>query len=69
MLFHFVYRVAKPNPSSWFSVLEKYFAESEHVLKMLGKHYLEKAADHDALNASEMLRVLNLLCIHALGTK
>ncbi|XP_047981263.1 uncharacterized protein LOC125222599 isoform X1 [Salvia hispanica] len=62
-------KVAKPNPSSWFSVLEKYFAESEHVLKMLGKHYLEKAADHDALNASEMLRVLNLLCIHALGTK
>ncbi|XP_047981202.1 uncharacterized protein LOC125222557 isoform X2 [Salvia hispanica] len=62
-------KVAKPNPNSWFSVLKKCFAESEHVLKMLGKHYLEKAADHDALNTSEMLRVLNLLCIHALGTK
>ncbi|XP_042027962.1 uncharacterized protein LOC121775066 [Salvia splendens] len=62
-------KIAKPNPSSWFSVLKKCFAESERVLKMLGMHYLEKASDYDALNASEMLRVLNLLCIHALGTK
>ncbi|XP_042030985.1 uncharacterized protein LOC121777707 isoform X2 [Salvia splendens] len=59
----------KPYPSTWFSVLKKCLAESECVLEVLGISYLEKAADSDALNASEMLRVLNLLCIHALGTK
>ncbi|XP_047956597.1 uncharacterized protein LOC125202257 isoform X2 [Salvia hispanica] len=62
-------KCVKPHPRSWFSVLKKCFAESERVLKMLGMRYLEKAAAYDALNASEMLRVLNLLCIHALGTK
>ncbi|XP_042029648.1 uncharacterized protein LOC121776540 isoform X3 [Salvia splendens] len=62
-------KFAEPNPSSWFSVLKKCLAESEHFLRVLGMSYLEKAADYDALNASEMLRVLNLLCIHALGTK
>ncbi|XP_042026191.1 uncharacterized protein LOC121773403 isoform X2 [Salvia splendens] len=56
-------------PSTLFSVLKKCLAESERVLKVLGMSYLEKAVDYDALNASEMLRVVNLLCIHVLGTK
>ncbi|XP_047955407.1 uncharacterized protein LOC125201369 isoform X3 [Salvia hispanica] len=59
----------KPHPREWFSVLKKCLAESERVLKVLGMSYLEKAADYDALNASQMLRVVNLLCIHVLGTK
>ncbi|XP_057784057.1 uncharacterized protein LOC131001586 isoform X4 [Salvia miltiorrhiza] len=62
-------KFAKLKPSSWFDTLKKCLAESQRVLKALGMDYLEKAADYDALNASEKLRALNLLCIHVLGTK
>ncbi|KAL1536901.1 hypothetical protein AAHA92_29477 [Salvia divinorum] len=62
-------KFAKPNPSSWFNALKKCLAESQCVLEVLGTGYLDQAVDYDALNASEMLRVLNLLCIHVLGTK
>lgn len=44
-------------------------AESPRVLKSSGVASLEKATDYEALNASEKLRVLNLLCIEVLGMR
>lgn len=64
-----MYRFGKLKSGSWFNTLKKCLSESQRVFKALGMDYLEKAADYDALNASEKLRVLNLLCIDVLGTK
>ncbi|KAH6803700.1 hypothetical protein C2S51_031947 [Perilla frutescens var. frutescens] len=55
--------------NSWFEVLKKSLSESQRVLKESAVDSLEKASDYDALNASEKLRILNLLCIEVLGTK
>lgn len=63
----------KLNPSygknSWFDALKKSLSESQRILKASGVDSLEKATDYEALNASEKLRVLNMLCIEVLGTK
>lgn len=66
-------KFVKLNPSygknSWFEALKKNLSESQRVLKASGVDSLEKATDYDALNASDKLRVLNMLCIEVLGTK
>lgn len=68
-----MYRFAKPSGSneknSWFDELKICLAESQRVLKPSGVASLEEATDYEALNASEKLRVLNLLCIEVLGMR
>ncbi|KAL0332495.1 UNVERIFIED_CONTAM: Cell division cycle-associated 7-like protein [Sesamum calycinum] len=48
--------------NSWFNMLKKCLSGSQSVLKALGLDSLEKAVDYETLDASEKLRVLNLLC-------
>ncbi|KAK6150948.1 hypothetical protein DH2020_015880 [Rehmannia glutinosa] len=55
--------------SSWFHKLKKCLSESQRFLKAQGVDSLEQAADYETLNASEKLRILNLLCDEVLGTK
>ncbi|KAK6128469.1 hypothetical protein DH2020_037783 [Rehmannia glutinosa] len=44
-------------------------SESQNVLKAQGLESLDKAADYETLEASEKLRLLNLLCDEVLGTE
>lgn len=55
--------------NSWFEALKKRLSKAYRVLKASVVDSLEKAADYEALNASEKLRVLNMLCIEVLETK
>ncbi|KAL0423955.1 UNVERIFIED_CONTAM: hypothetical protein Sradi_0930300 [Sesamum radiatum] len=55
--------------NSWFHVLKKCLTESRSALKAQGLDSLEKAADYETLEASEKLRLLNLLCDEVLGTE
>ncbi|KAL0431286.1 UNVERIFIED_CONTAM: Cell division cycle-associated 7-like protein [Sesamum radiatum] len=55
--------------NSWFHALKKCLTESRSDLKAQGLDSLEKAADYETLEASEKLRLLNLLCDEVLGTE
>ncbi|KAL0395976.1 UNVERIFIED_CONTAM: hypothetical protein Scaly_0046000 [Sesamum calycinum] len=55
--------------NSWFHALKKCLTESRSALKAQGLDSLEKAADYETLEASEKLRLLNLLCDEVLGTE
>ncbi|KAI3462522.1 hypothetical protein Pfo_019185 [Paulownia fortunei] len=55
--------------NSWFHALKKCLSESQSVLQAQGLDSLEKAADYETLEASEKLRLLNLLCDEVLGTE
>ncbi|XP_011097203.1 uncharacterized protein LOC105176172 isoform X2 [Sesamum indicum] len=55
--------------NSWFHTLKKCLTESRSALKAQGLDSLEKAADYETLEASEKLRLLNLLCDEVLGTE
>ncbi|KAL0449989.1 UNVERIFIED_CONTAM: Cell division cycle-associated 7-like protein [Sesamum latifolium] len=55
--------------NSWFNMLKKRLSGSQNVLKALGLDSLEKAVDYETLDASEKLRVLNLLCDEVLRTE
>ncbi|KAI3451749.1 hypothetical protein Pfo_008414 [Paulownia fortunei] len=55
--------------NSWFHTLKKCLSESQSILAAQGVDSLEKAADYETLDASEKLRVLNLLCDEVLGTE
>ncbi|KAK6128530.1 hypothetical protein DH2020_037739 [Rehmannia glutinosa] len=57
------------SPSSWFHALKECLSESQNVLKAQGLESLDKAADYETLEASEKLRLLNLLCDEVLGTE
>ncbi|KAL3637817.1 hypothetical protein CASFOL_018265 [Castilleja foliolosa] len=54
---------------SWFSALKKCLSESQSVLKAQGLDSLVKAADYETLEASEKLRLLNILCDEVLETE
>ncbi|XP_051141255.1 uncharacterized protein LOC127258455 isoform X2 [Andrographis paniculata] len=56
--------------SSWFRTLKEYLSESKSVLEAAGVwDSLEKAADYEALNSSEKLMVLNIVCDEILETE
>lgn len=53
----------------WFNTLKKCLSESKHISKEPVVVSLKNAANYEALNAAEKLRVLNLLCDEVLGTE
>ncbi|GER56668.1 zinc-finger domain of monoamine-oxidase Arepressor R [Striga asiatica] len=63
----------KLNPSygkgSWFDALKKCLSESKSVLRVLGLDSFDKAADYEALEASDKLKLLNILCDEVLETE
>ncbi|KAL8476590.1 hypothetical protein ACS0TY_029040 [Phlomoides rotata] len=53
----------------WFNTLKKCLSESKHISNEPVVVSLEKAADYEALSATEKLKVLTLLCDEVLGTE
>ncbi|KAL3640445.1 hypothetical protein CASFOL_015413 [Castilleja foliolosa] len=54
---------------SWFRVLKEFLSESQNVLKAQGLDSLDKATDYETLEASQKLRLLNILCDEVLETE
>ncbi|KAL9148305.1 hypothetical protein ABFS82_12G033200 [Erythranthe guttata] len=55
--------------SSWFRAFKECLSESKSVLKAQGLDSLDTAADYESLDASEKLRLLNILCDEILETE
>ncbi|KAH6831371.1 hypothetical protein C2S53_014544 [Perilla frutescens var. hirtella] len=55
--------------NSWFNALKKCFSQTQSILKAQALGCLEKASDYESLEASEKLKLLNVLCDEVLGTE